>query len=106
MLSTKDLTTGERLRVARRRQGVTQVQAAKQHGISIARYKAAEKDEERPVKSPGIGKLLPHEACFIMRRRAEMTLDDLSEETGLSKWWLCLMERGNAPVATLVEYWA
>lgn len=109
MLSIRDLTTGERLIIARRRNDETQQAAAKRLGMPLGPYKLAEKDT--PSKSwrvpiPSLDKLQPHEVCRLLRVRKGLTLDDLSRRMGVSKWWICLMEQGKAPTATLLEYWS
>lgn len=106
-ITTKELTTGERLRIARRRDGLTQAEAALAYGMPIRAYKRAEADEyhEWALTCPPIGKLELHEECFLLRRRQGLTLRELSRMIGLSIWWICQIEQGKAPVGTLRDYW-
>jgi len=102
------LTPGERLRILRRREGKTQAQAAKAMDMPLSTYKAAEAGEDTPtweIAVGEVGRLTDAEFCYISRRRKGLTLDDLAEQVGLSKWTICLMERGRAPIATLLDYW-
>lgn len=104
--TTSELKNNERLRVARERLGRTQVNYAKQHGVSLRAYKAAEAgDEDAAIRAPAIGALRPHEACRVLRRRKGLTLEQLAAKLGVTPWWLCLMEQGKAPVATLLKFW-
>lgn len=109
LVTTTELTTGERLRVKRRRMGLTQAEQAEQIGMPLGAYKRAEADDTPEcwdIEPPSIGRLEPHEACLVMRRRAGLTLDDLSYKIGLSKWWLCLMEQGKVPTSPrLLAHW-
>lgn len=105
--TTSKLTNGERLRTARRRARQTQEKYANIRGVSLRAYKLAESDaKDAPsVRAPAIGELLPHEACMILRKRKGLTLADLAGKLGVTPWWLCLMEQGKAPVATLLKFW-
>lgn len=109
MLTTNELTVGERLRVARRREGLTQAQMAEDLGIPFNTYRRIEDDTETGWTLPSmpLGKLQEHEIYAVLRRRERMTLDDLADRVGLSKWWLCQIERGKVPASEqLVDYWA
>lgn len=107
MLSIPRLTRGERLEISRRRKNETQAAAAKRLRIPLGAYKQAEADAPgaRSVRVPAIGRVRPHEACRLLRVRKGLTLDDLSRKIKLSKWWLCLIEQGKAPVTTLLNFW-
>ena len=108
MLTTTDLTSGERLRIKRRRENLTQADLAQQIGVPLGTYKRMEADDAPDcweVPSVALGRLQPHEACLVMRKREGLTLDALSDKVGLSKWWLCLIEQGKAPADSLVAYW-
>lgn len=101
---TSDLTTGEKLRIQRRRTGENQVQAAARLKIALHIYKAMEADTY-PTSSPKIGRLEEREAYFILRRRSGYTMNELAADMGCCKWWLQKMERGDAPLGTLRAYW-
>jgi len=105
--TTTDLTTGERLCVARRRKNRTQARFAKRLRVSLTTYRQIEAGKiPARVRAPAIYRLQPHEACRIARKRAGLTLDKLSRRLKLSKWWLCLIEQGKAPTRTLLEFWS
>ena len=104
MLSSRDLTTAERLRIERRRSSTTQAQAAHERGVSLVDYKAAESGTKSNLKV-AVGRLAPHEICFILRRRSGWTLDELSARVDLTKHWLCQIERGRAPHSSLFHFW-
>ena len=106
LVKTRDLTAGERLLIARRRiRRKTQAKAAAEHGVHFAKYAAWEKDQGDDIPSVKVGRLEEHEQCFILRRREDLTQDALAEALGCSVNWLCMMERGDAPVARLLAYW-
>lgn len=105
MLTASQLTLGERLRIFRRRYLRTQAEQARVMKVPLGTYKRMEADEIEADRMP-IGRVEPHEACMIMRRRKGMTLEQLGEEIGLTKWWICQMETGQAPTTTLVAYWS
>lgn len=97
------LTKGERLTVLRRRSGKTQAQAAKVADLTLNAYRERELNEDpdgRPLR------LTPAEYCFVRRRRAGLTLDELAPKVGVSKWWICQMEKGRAPADRLVSFWS
>tara|TARA_R110000803_G_scaffold20201_18_gene52306 strand:- start:3255 stop:3530 length:276 start_codon:yes stop_codon:yes gene_type:complete len=89
---------------------MTQAEEASRRKMPLGAYKRAELDDTPEcwlshLVAPGLGRLHDFESCFVLRKRSAMTLDDLSAKIGLSKWWLCLIEQGRAPAATLVDYW-
>ena len=106
MLPTaSQLTNGERLRIARRRRNLTQAQFARRFRVQLGAYKRIEADIARGIRAPAIKRVLPFEACRVLRVRKGLTLGELAPRIGVSKWWLCLMERGAAPATTLLEFW-
>lgn len=99
------LTNGEKLLVQRRRDDLTQPQAAEAADVSLYLWRKWEIDIGEPP-SVVTGRLLPHEACFIRRRRAGVSLASLADALKLSRWWICQMEYGRAPIGRLVAYWS
>lgn len=84
---------------------MTQVQAARQLGTSLYEYRRIEAGEVEAERAPLPGGLRDHERCYIARLRAELRLEDLAPKVGVTMFWLCQMERGTAPIDTLVTYW-
>lgn len=107
MLTTSDLTPGERFLILRRRNGLSQPVAAKSYGLSAWDYRMVEADRVRSdLPRPALGKIAAHERCVILRRRAGMKRTQLAALVGCSNWWLTQMERGVQPPDRIVEYWA
>lgn len=106
MLTTKDLTTGEKLLVARRRERTTQKEEADAYGVSLYEYRRWERDvDTNGVQPAGIGKLLVHEAFFILRRRRGWTMQRVADAISRCKFWLRRMENGEIDVAPLAAFW-
>lgn len=101
------LTYGERLAVVRRRRGETQGRAARRLRLSTYAYRALENAEFRPPDGPQVrvGKLKDFEACRLLRIRRGWSLPTVADRIGLSRWWVCLMERGQRPAERLVAFW-
>lgn len=102
------LTNGEQLFLRRRREGLTQVEAATAHNVSRALYSLAERDlsnEVRPTKPLPTGELLGHEKCVILRRRAGLTQQDVAAQLGVCRRTMMLMELNVISAEPLVEHW-
>ena len=101
------LTAPEHALVDRRRSGLTQAEAAEAYGLTVSAYRNYENGNESPwdVPAPSLGKLAPHEECFVKRRRTGMTAELLAEIIGVSRYWVHLMETGVPPVKRLLSYW-
>jgi DNA-binding transcriptional regulator YiaG len=99
-------TRGESLLIWRRRAGLTQVQAAEVYGVSVDTYGDWETDA-RKANQPRrvLGQLKAHEASVIMRRRANLTQQQLAARLACSPLWVVRMEGGKAPADRLREYW-
>jgi hypothetical protein len=77
--------------------------------MPLGSYKKLEADQPPDcwdVPDVDLDGLQTHEACMLMRKREGLTLDDLADKIELTKWWLCLMEQGKAPIASLLKYWS
>lgn len=109
MLTTKDLTPGERVYLERRRHGWTMAAAAEWWGVSLYRLERweldAESDSGPSVPRVSLGRLTQGEAMHILRRRAGVSAAAMAELLGVSRWWLCRMESGTAPADRLADYW-
>lgn len=109
-MKTTDLTPGERLLILRRREKKGQREFAEEYGITLYCYRQLELDQECRYAPPDVmlHDVHPYEVCFIRRTRAGITLTEFARTLGVSRWWLCEMEYGNANFAAfdrLVAYW-
>jgi len=106
MAATVTPTRGESLLLWRRRKNLSQVEAAKEYGVHPDRYREWEADK-RTIDQPRrhLGQLKPHEVCFLLRRRAGKTQQEVAAAIGCTRLWVIRMEGGKAPVERLVEYW-
>lgn len=84
---------------------MTQAEAATYFDQSVWEYRMAEAGKVPPMKVK-LGKLEPHEAAVVMRRRAGMTRKQLAAILDVSGWWLTQMERGQVNSTRLIDYWA
>lgn len=105
MLRTSTLTRGERMLVSRRRKAESQIDAAARYNVSLYAYRQWETEALECPHALSIGKLKPFEQCFLLRRRKGVTAGTLARKLGLSRWWLCQMERGDVDAARLVKFW-
>jgi DNA-binding transcriptional regulator YiaG len=105
LLHASDLTRAERLILARRRDEISQPDAAAQHGVSIDTYKRWETGRYEGPRV-ALGWLAKHEECFVLRRRARMSRSDLATRLGVSLSWVTQMERGRGAVDRLHTYWS
>ena len=103
-VNTADLNRSERLLILRRRERESQKKAAARHGVSLYMYRCWEDGKNDPPRA-SIGKLKPHENCFLRRRRAGMSLSALARELDCVAWWACQMEYGRVNADRLVAYW-
>lgn len=106
-MRVRDLTAGERLAIARRRAGESKREAADRHGVTLYRYRAWEDDREGSgAPRVALGSLEAHEVLVIRRTRQGLSAQDLAAEMGISRWWLCKMEYGQAPIDALEAHWS
>lgn len=106
LITTTQLTLGERWFIERRRCLLTQVEQASDMDIPLAAYRALEGGTLKfSMPKLKLGKLDPREACTIMRHRKGWSTQDLADRIRVSRYWITRMERGDAPVDTLVAYW-
>jgi transcriptional regulator with XRE-family HTH domain len=106
ILSTSDLTRGEKLYIKRKRLGLSQIEMSVDLGVIHSQYRAMEQDaegSEPPYISLGV--LLECESYCVSRVRAGINKTKLAAEIGVSIYWLRQMERGDAPIKRLAEYW-
>lgn len=100
-------TKGESLFLWRRRQGLSQPEAAAQFKVSVDTYREWEADQrtkDQPRQLLG-GALKPHEVCVIKRRREKLTQREVGRRMGCTRLWVHQMEAGQGPVERLREFW-
>ena len=111
LISATDLSPGERLEVWRRRNGLTQLEAAARCGLSHNAYKRFERGEAPGMPEPlaiSLGRLSAGEQCRILRRREGLTLEEVQELSGFHRKWVHRIETGQrnpATTAALVGFW-
>ena len=98
------LTNAETLLLQRRRLNEGQMAAAKRHGVTHSMYG---KWERGVVDSPRvkISGLKDHERCLLYRRRSGMRQEDVADDLRCCRYWLNMIERGEAPCDNLLWYW-
>jgi DNA-binding XRE family transcriptional regulator len=111
-MSKKQLvpTPVEKLRIYRRRLGLTQHQMAAKLEMGRGRYRTTEagaRELNKPclTLAERVTDLLQHEHLWLLRKRAGFSRAQLARKAKVSRWWLTQMERGEAPVITLQDYW-
>lgn len=89
------------------RRNVGQRAVADGYGVGLHTYRAWEDDVEVTTSCPKVvvGRIEPHERCRLLRRREGLEADEVAEAIGVSRWWLRRMERGDAPLDRLFDYW-
>lgn len=104
--SVGELNFGEKLTIWRRREGLSQRQAALRYGIGRNKYSELEKVENsKCLPAPHIEILYSYEMCYILRKRSAWTIADCADQIGVSRYWYNLMELGKASPERLVQYW-
>lgn len=101
------LTIGEVRQIERRRLGLNQTEMAAKRKISRNAYRALEVEgtiatvaEHMDVLPLTVG-----ERCYLYRRRAKQTAEDVAAFIPCCKYWLRLMEQDRVPTDMLVSYW-
>lgn len=105
-LKTRDLANGLRLIISRRRMALTQAEAAKKHKVSLYQYRRWEEDKQPGAPDVAVGRLAPHEQCYVERITRGVSLAAQAKKMGISRWWLRQMERGTANPERLIAYWS
>ena len=91
----------EKVLLDRRRQGKTQIAAARKHHVTRGTYIGWETGTVRCPRVPVVRGLSLGERCFILRRRAGMTQRDIAARLERSLRWVRMMETGLAPATEL-----
>lgn len=90
----------------RRRHGLTQHHAAERLGVPVDRIRRWEAGTAKHVPLSRVGKLRPHETCYVLRQREGLTQATLAVLMGTHRAWVIAMEAGEAPVERLVTFWS
>lgn len=104
-IKTSELSPGERLKIYRRRKGLNQDAMADSLGLSLYAYRRVEEESDLCDFVPPLGHLSQREQCYIARLRRGWTLAQAAEKIPCSRWWLRKMERGDAPINKLWNFW-
>lgn len=98
LTGAKSLTPGERLLVAREREGIHQDEAARRAGVGEKVYAAAELDRKPfPGRLPALGAVTLPERLGLARRRSGASLADVARWGSVSRVTLLAMERRGDP---------
>lgn len=98
-------TVAESLILHRRRLKFNQFRASVKFGVTYDAYREWEKPGSLMGPRQQLGKLRPHEVCYIKRRRKGQTQKEIAKAIGTSRLWVIRMESGQAPVERLRDYW-
>lgn len=101
------ITDAEALYVYRRRLGLNQAEMARKLGLKEWLYVEYENDKRDVPKGlvRKMHKLSELEEFVLMRRRDNMTQEDLAAELGFTRVWINYMESGSRNPEALREYW-
>jgi len=105
LISVHDLSPGEALVIARRRDGTSQSRAARDLGVGRMTYSRMENDLHATPFCVLLGKLAEHEIFYLLRRRAGLSRAQLASTLGVSLSWLTDMERGRVSNRRLSYFW-
>lgn len=104
LTGVKSLTSGERLLVARERNGIHQDVAARKAGVSEKAYAAAELDRKPfPGRLPGLGMVTLPERLGLARRRSGEALAAVARMLRVSRVTVLAWERRGNPA--LRHFW-
>ncbi len=109
MIAVPPLTRPEALELSRRRARLTQSELGASLGVSTDRVRAWEHGTRDDVPTVPEMRLEPFEWCWLMRRRAGVTLQVLSQQLGLALKWVHRAERGELTteqIGVLIEWWS
>lgn len=106
LVQTQTLSPAERILIDRRRRGETQAQAARRMRLSKNAFRDLEIGEAKPDRPVSVGRLTDYEQCLILRRRHGLTMQEVADDAGISRWSVVQIEGGSASAARLVEYWS
>ena len=97
------LTKGEEVQLIRRAHNKSQEKMANAAGVSTHELRLWEADKSL---NKATSLLLPHEFCFIKRRRAGLSQEQVAKKLKVCRYWLRLMETGKRDCTELLKYWS
>lgn len=102
-----ELDDHEHLFVWRRREKLSQTDAAKEFGLRRGVYQLCE-EAKRPIdfRYERQDNITAEEYCVLMRQRYGITQVEIAEALGCSRVWVNMMETGKAPIDKLLAYWS
>lgn len=119
--TVKDLTSAERLVIARRRATLSQDELIKKLYLKCSRRGYQRFEDGSATKTQwddllkqskaasalirSVEHLEPHEQCFLARRRAGLTLKEAAKKSGYTKTWYGMLERGQGVIDPLIAFW-
>jgi len=105
LLEGLELTPGERLRLARRAQGQTQVRKATYHRVGLEKYRGWEEDVgDVPAVELDIDDVSLGELVLVYRHRLGLTYSRLAEKVGMERSQAHRASTGRRGVEKVVEY--
>lgn len=107
MIQLGELTRGERLRIYRRRNEITQEDAAIGYNVPakhVAEWEAGIRDD--PPMVPALERLTHGEACYVARWRTGWTVKKVAKQLKVSRITLLKMEADRTgSTGDLVAFW-
>lgn len=107
VITLRQLTQHEKLRLWRGRLGLTQEAAGLRFGVSGWTYGEMERGEI-PIPTyawRGPFEVQDHEFCLLSRLRSGMTQEEVAAELSVSRIWVNKMESGRVGCSALVRFW-
>lgn len=94
------LTNGERVTVGRRRDGLTQIQFAKAHGVKqvqVSRWESGRLPVPPNVREKyrQLGRLYQHEIIMLLRKRNGLLIREAAKLHGVSRYQWIKIEAGD-----------
>jgi DNA-binding XRE family transcriptional regulator len=102
-----DLDEHEHLFIWRRREKLSQTDAAREFGLTRGIYQLCE-EAKRGIdfNFQRQRAITAQEYCVLMRQRYGVTQEDIADALGVTRVWVNMMEAGRAPVEKLLAYWS
>lgn len=103
----KGLTKAEKFFISRNRRELTQAEMADELGVTRNYYNAVEcsRGLDTDLDPPNVEPLSDLEACVILRRRADISQEELATILECSRYWINRMEQGSEKAEKLIDYW-